>query len=278
VPLRNAKMKKVDLNRPVYTRMPKKHLSIETMSSESRSGTGMERSRLDAAVIGAQGAFAEAERHRGRRSREDELGRARRELELYELAHTRDDYELERTRMEFNVQRSDEKRRGPFKGETRYEEFDRYSSPSPRKTGSPPSAHENKEAPKLLIPRSPERDAPTQIAETYVPAGETFRPGIGIPSITPVELRGAFADGKPLDIGTAYRGRNESEEGEGIGGMSVEEARRVMSEFLKGFSADEEGIDFDADVDRVGMGGVQEEKNQAGRNDQKGEKGDRDGE
>ena len=43
--------------------------------------------------------------------------------------------------------------------------------------------------------------------------------------------------------------------------MSVEEARRFMSEFLKGFSADEERIDFDFDVDRVGMGGVQEQKN-----------------
>jgi hypothetical protein len=60
--------------------------------------------------------------------------------------------------------------------------------------------------------------------------------------------------------------------------MSVEEARRFMSEFLKGFSADEERIDFDFDVDRVGMGGVQEQKNEEERNDQEGEKGVRDGE
>jgi hypothetical protein len=89
--------------------------------------------------------------------------------------------------------------------------------------------------------------------------------GIDIPSIILVELEGAFADGKPLDIGTGYRGGEESEEGEWIGGMIVEKARRVMSEFLKGFRADEEGIDFDFDVDRVGMGRVQEEKEPGGK-------------
>jgi len=59
-------------------------------------------------------------------------------------------------------------------------------------------------------------------------------------------------------------------EEEGIGGMSVEEARRVMSEFLKGFSTDEAGVDIDVNVDRlVGKGTVQEETNQEEGNDKK---------
>jgi hypothetical protein len=59
-------------------------------------------------------------------------------------------------------------------------------------------------------------------------------------------------------------------EEEGIGGMSVEEARRVMSEFLKGFSTDEAGVDIDVNVGRVvGKGTVEEETNQEEGNDKK---------
>jgi hypothetical protein len=95
--------------------------------------------------------------------------------------------------------------------------------------------------------------------------------------VTPSELIGdTFADGEPLGDGKADMGGEGDGEGDGIGGMSAEEARRVMSEFLKWFSADEAGVDFDVDVDRVvGKGTVQEETNQEGKNDER--EGEEDG-
>lgn len=118
---------------------------------------------------------------------------------------------------------------------------------------------------------SSRRDDPTQ---TYVPGDDSF---FGIPPVTPFELIGdTFADEEPLGDGKVDRDGVENGEGEGIGGMSVEEARRVMSEFLKGFSTDEAGVDFDVNVDRVvGKGTVQEETNQEEGNDKK--EGEEDG-